>query len=182
MCSKSSKLVLILVSVSIAITSITYVAQANGRVTKFQNQSIGPYLVSLGTIPEPPIVGNLHLTLTLMEIEKQEFILDALITASGNGSTINSKYIGPINAVKNFGDPRYYDINTSVNTTGTWTFDIAIKADAGEITTTFQIEVIERNNIPAILAFFVLLLLVTILGLSIRSFIQQQSKGKKRFN
>ena len=87
-----------------------------------------------------------------------------------------------MNAVKNFGDPRYYDINTSVNTTGTWTFDIAIKADAGEITTTFQIEVIERNNIPAILAFFVLLLLVTILGLSIRAFIQQQSKGKKRFN
>ena len=122
------------------------------------------------------------MTLTLMEIEKQQFILDALITASGYGSTINSKDIGPIIAVKNFGDPRYYDINTSVNTTGTWTFDIAIKADAGEITTTFQIEVNERNNIPAILAFFVLLLLVTILGLSIRAFIQQQSKGKKRFN
>ena len=182
MFSKSSKLVLILLIVSIAITTVTYVAQANGRVTKFENQSVGPYLVSLGTIPEPPIVGSLHLTVTLKEIETQEFILDALITASGKGSNINSKDIGPMNAVKNFGDPRYYDINTSVNTTGTWTFDIAIKADPGEITTTFQIEVIERNNIPAILAFFVLLLLVTILGLSIRAFIQQQSKGKKRFN
>lgn len=180
--TQSSKFVLILAIVLIGMIAVTYVVQANGRVAKFQNQSLGPYLVSLGTIPEQPIVGNLHLTLTLVEIETQDFILDALITASGKGAAINSKNIGPINAVKNFGDPRYYDINTSVNTTGTWTFDVGIKADAGEINTVFQLEVIERSNSPAILALFVLLLLVTILGLSIRAFIQQQSKGKKRFN
>ncbi len=149
-------------------------AQANGRVLRFDRQAAGPYDVSLGTIPDTPIVGNLHLTMRVMDAATDTYILDARVTVIGVGPSDESTGIGPIAAVANFRDPTFYDLNTAVDEAGPWTFTVRIEAGPGEAQAAFSIEVSEANPLGGIAVLGGLLVLVTILGLSARSYIRQR--------
>ena len=60
-------------------------AHANGRVAELQKKQAGPYEIALGTIPGTPIVGTLHMTMTVSDLASGAFLLDARVTATGTG-------------------------------------------------------------------------------------------------
>lgn len=153
---------------------------ANGRVTRFDLLSADPFLISVGTIPETPVAGNLHLTMKVMEKSTSTFVIDAMVIVSGTGPSERATGVGPIVATNNSLDPTFYDVNFSVDEIGKWVFTISIEADPGEADVIFEIEVVESSPVPGIIALAVLITLVTILGLSIRAFVVEQKKNRSK--
>ena len=147
---------------------------ANGRVLRFDTQQAGPYQVSLGTIPDAPVVGSIHLTVTVRETATDDYVLDGLVVMSGEGPGENEGEIGPLLAERNLREPTYYEFNTSVDELGLWTFNVLIEAAPGTAETTFTVEVTEASPLGGIAILAVLLGLVTVLGLSVRAYFRQR--------
>ena len=162
----------------LVLTLISTPVLANGRVTRFDRLSADPFLISVGTIPETPVAGNLHLTMKVMEKSTSIFVLDATIIVSGTGPSDRATGVGPIVATNNSLDPTFYDVNLSVDEIGKWLFTISIEADLGEADVTFEIEVVKSSPVSGIIALAVLIALVTILGLSIRALVREQQKKR----
>ena len=71
-------------------------ARANGRIIEFQRQTVGPYEIALGTIPTPPRVGVLHLSVTLTDVAAQSPVVDAAVTLTGSGPGDPPASAGPV--------------------------------------------------------------------------------------
>lgn len=151
-------------------------ASANGRVLRFDTQQAGPYRVSLGAIPDTPVVGNIHLTVTVRESSTDEYVLDARVTVIGEGPGDDPIEIGPLVADRNLREPTYYEINTSVDSVGAWAFTVLVDAAPGAAETTFTLEVVEASPLGGIAILAVLLGLVTVLGLSARAYFRQRRR------
>ena len=151
-------------------------ASANGRVLRFETQQAGPYRVSLGTIPDTPVVGNIHLTVTVRESSTDEYVLDARVAVVGEGPGGDPAGIGPLVADRNLREPTYYEINTSVDELGPWEFTVLVEAAPGVAEATFTLEVVEASPLGGIAILVVLLGLVTVLGLSARAYFRQRKR------
>lgn len=149
-------------------------ASANGRVLRFERQQAGPYMVSLGTIPTTPLVGNIHLTVTVEEAATEEYILDASVAVIGEGPGDDPAEVGPLFADRNLREPTYYEINTSVDEVGQWAFTVLVDAAPGPAEARFTFEVVEANPLGGIAILAVLMGLVTVLGLSARAYFRQR--------
>ena len=149
-------------------------ASANGRVLRFETQQAGPYRVSLGTIPDTPVVGRLHLTVTVWDSAKDEYELDARVEVIGKGPGDDPIEIGPLVADRNLREPTYYEINTSVDEVGRWEFTVLVEAAPGVAEATFTLDVVEASPLGGIAILAVLLGLVTVLGLSARAYFRQR--------
>ena len=68
-----------------ALTLLPSEAWANGRVAQFVRQVAGPYEIALGTVPNQPVVGPLHMTMTVTEVASDEPMLDAEVVVTGVG-------------------------------------------------------------------------------------------------
>ena len=160
----------------VLLASAAQQASANGRVLRFDRQQAGPYVVSLGTIPTTPVVGNIHLTVTVEESATEEYILDASVAVVGEGPGDDPVEIGPLFADRNLREPTYYEINTSVDEVGQWAFTVLVDAAPGPAEATFTFEVVEANLLGGIAILAVLLGLVTVLGLSVRAYFRQRTR------
>ena len=152
-------------------------ASANGRVLRFDTRQAGPYQISLGTIPDTPVVGNIHLTVTVKESATDAYVLDARVAVIGEGPGDDPIEIGPLVAERNLREPTYYEVNTSVEEVGTWAFAVLIEAAPGAAETIFTLQVVKASPIGGIAILAVLLALVTILGLSGRAYFRQRRGG-----
>ena len=156
-------------------------AHANGRIVDFVRQTAGPYEIALGTIPSTPVVGRLHMTMTITAISTQELVLDAVVVVSGaGGPDSEAPELGPFTAQNNLNDPSFYDVNTSVDRVGTWSFTVSVSGDAGEGTSRFPIEVKESSPVRGIVTLLVLVALVVIVGLSLRAYLTEKGGRGKR--
>ena len=149
---------------------------ANGRVLSFERQQAGPYVVSLGTIPATPAVGNIHFTVTVEESATDEYVLDASVTVVGEGPGDNPTKLGPIAADRFLSEPTYYEINTSVDEVGQWEFTVLVDAAPGAAEASFTLEVVEASPLGGIAILVVLLGLVTVLGLSARAYLRRRKR------
>lgn len=157
------------------------VAHANGRIISYERQTAGPYEIALGTIPESPSVGNLHLSLTVgaLSSDAPVPVLDAVVTVVGSGPDALQTEIGPVAVGNSVREPRFYEANVGVDRVGVWTFDIMVASDLGEASATFEVRVQEISLLPGFLTLVVLVALLLILGLSVRSYLRQQRRGKR---
>jgi hypothetical protein len=156
---------------------------ANGRVQRFVTQSVGPYTLQIGTIPETPVVGNLHLTISIADETNGAYIFDAVVTVAGAGPEVDTPELGPFVAEKNPLDPTFYDINTSVDRVGIWSFTIDISGELGDISTEIDIVVESVSPVAGIVTLVALVAFLLVLGLSVRAFLKQQRKasgGRRR--
>ncbi len=151
---------------------------ANGRVLGFDRQQAGPYRISLGTIPNTPVVGNIHLTVTVEESATDEYVLDASVAVVGKGPGDSPIELGPLAADRNLREPTYYEVNTAVDEVGQWAFTVLVEAAPGAAEATFTLEVVEASPLGGIAILLVLLGLVTVLGLSVRAYFQQRKRGE----
>ena len=155
---------------------------ANGRVRRFVDKDAGPYTISLGTLPRSPVLGRLHLTMTFVEKSSGAFIMDAEVTVAGKGPGEGAAGIGPLAARNSLLDPAFYDVSTSVDREGTWTFTVRVSSELGDASADFPIEVTRSSPLAGFATLLGLLAFLTVLGLSVRLFLSQQSRrtGKNR--
>lgn len=150
---------------------------ANGGVVNFQTKSSGPYQISLGTVPENPTLGNLHITIFVTEIASGTLVLDADVTVVGIAPDASKQSIGRVVPEELSTDPKFYDVTTSVDQEGVWKFEVAISGPAGQGVVEYEIEVVRTNPIGAILALVFLIILVTIITLAARTYISKRRHG-----
>ena len=155
-------------------------AHANGRVIRFEEHAAGPYLLAVGTIPENPVVGALHVTMTITGPPSEERILDATVRISGVGPESDAVEIGPLQAEHNADDPAYYDINTQVDRVGDWRFDVQVSGPLGEGEAQVPIEVRAQSPLIRIVTMMALVAFLAALGYSLRVFFRERSRGRRR--
>ena len=170
-------LLAVALAVGTAVPQIT--AHANGRVVEFEVQRAGPYEIAVGTIPETPRVGNLHLTLAVTDALSGMYFLTAGITVTGIGPASEAVEIGPLTALNNPGEPAFYDVSTSVDRVGTWNFTVAVSSDLGEASADFPIEVRGSSPMTGIILLVALLAFLSVTGFSIRIYLRERGKGRR---
>lgn len=155
-------------------------AHANGQVVRFDRQVAGPYEIALGTIPATPGVGNLHLTMSVADAVTKTYILgaDVVVTASGPGTELSE--VGPLSAYDSLQAVGFYDVNTSVDREGSWTFNITISSDLGDASADFDVEVRNASPMAGVVTLFVLIALLTVVGLAVRAIIGERGRQRRR--
>lgn len=152
---------------------------ANGRVVEFHELEAGPYAVLVGTIPETPVVGPLHMTMTVTDLKSGEFLLDAQITITGNGPESTTHEIGPVKVQNSIQSPNFYDINTEVSRQGIWTFHILIEANKGQGSTQFLVDVESSSVFIRSLTWVTLVIFFALVSLGVLPFIRKQTRHLK---
>ena len=167
------------VSMLILAAAPTAVWAHGGGIQLNKKEFAGPYEVSLGTAPDPPNIGRLHMTLTVVERSARAIVLGAEITVTATGPDESLPGIGPIVAAPDPTNPAFYEVNTSMDRLGPWTFTVAVDAGPGYGAADFVIEVKERSPLTGIITMLTLLAFVSIVGLSVRMFLTGRGKGRK---
>ena len=154
------------------------VAAANGSVVSYETQRAGPYEVRLGTIPEFPTVGSLHLSITVSAILPDDTVpvLDATVTVTGSGPNSTAAELGPVSLRSNPFNLAFYETNVEVDRIGVWTFAVNVSADQGEASTSFDVTVVEANTFAGIATLAFLLVLLVIIGLAFRSYLKKRPR------
>ena len=155
-------------------------ADANGRVARLITQQAGPYEVALGTIPNRPVVGVLHMTMTISDSSTDTPVLNADVTVVGTGPNVQAAEIGPLKAQNNPTDPVFYDISTTVDRAGIWSFNISVDADAGEGQTEFAIDVQTANPLVKILTWATVVVFLALVALGVMPALRQRRRRGKR--
>lgn len=131
---------------------IVHSAQAHGGGTpRLVNEDIGPYWLSVWTSPDPPRVGELHLTIGLSEpgvgrsagdavlgadvevqLAPQATAEEAIVAAATNAQSTNKLF---------------YETDVQVPRTGTWDVTIRASGPAGSGSATFSLAVQEESGL-----------------------------------
>ena len=158
-------------------------AYANGRVLEFQMQTAGPYEIGLGTIPSPPTVGALHLSITVTDVERDAPVLDAVVTVTGTGPGEDAPTAGPLEASNSPTDPVYYEATAPVESLGAWTFMVTVDGEPGRATASFVLEVVELNPILQVITWVTVVLFFALIGLGLFPFVRdrlRKSRSRRR--
>ena len=171
------------VALALSAASILSHAQANGRVVEFQTKTAGPYEIALGTVPNPPIVGALHLTVSVTTVETETPVTDAAITVSGTGPGEDAPKVGPVEASNSPTDPVFYDATTAVDRLGLWTFTVTVDSEPGKASADFVLEVRESNPILKLVTWVTVVVFLALVGLGLYPFVRdrlRKSTGETR--
>lgn len=155
-------------------------AYANGRVLEYQRQTAGPYEIALGTIPSPPTVGALHLSITVTDVEREAPVLDAVVTVLGTGPGEDAPETGPLEASNSPTDPVYYEATAPVESLGPWTFTVTVDGELGKASASFVLEVVELNPILQVITWVTVLLFFALVGLGLFPFIRDRLRKSRR--
>ena len=153
-------------------------ADANGRVTEFTTQMAGPYEVSLGTAPADPKVGRLHLTIRLAEANTGVAITGADVVVTGTGPGVGEPEIGPLEAPSLPSTPADFDLDVEVDREGMWSFRVEVDSSMGPGSTDFILDVTKTNPIFAVISLVLALVLLVIVGLSVRRYLAQRREQR----
>lgn len=175
------RLVLATCLLTAAFTAMPSAVQANGQVIEFVRKTAGPYEIALGTSPSTPTLGALHLTMTVADASSKRLIPNAVVTVTGKGPGVGQggvAQLGPLFAQSTPAFPNFYDVNTTVDSVGTWTFTVAVSSRLGDASADFPIKVGKSSIIPGVVALASLLVFVIIVGLSVRMYFSE--RGRRR--
>ena len=135
----------------------------------------GPYELLLGTIPDPPLVGEAILILQVADPDTGARVLNAVVTAAPSGPA------GP-GAPLMFGpdsyDPTLYEARAVLENDGPWEVTITVSGEDGSGSALFAYDVKRASPIAGIITLATLLAFVIILGLSMRAFLKQRASGR----
>jgi hypothetical protein len=163
---------------AVALAAAPAALYANGRVGQLVRQIAGPYEIALGTIPDKPLVGILHLTLTVSDAATKAPILDAEVTVAARGPDGDANEIGPLPARNSARDPAFYDVSTSVDRIGAWTFTVSVSSDLGDASTDFVLEVRNSSPIFEIFTWVTVVVFIAVIGLAMLPFLRGRRRGR----
>ena len=165
---------------ALAVALTPAVAYANGRVLEYQRQTAGPYEIALGTIPSPPTVGSLHLSITVTDVAGDAPVLDASVTVLGTGPGEDAPETGPLEASNSPTDPVYYEATAPVESLGAWTFMVTVDGEPGRASANFILEVVELNPILQVITWVTVVLFFALVGLGLFPFVRDRLRKSRR--
>ncbi len=150
--------------------------QANGGATEVFRQKQGPYEIAVGTIPPTLVVGNVHLTVRVVDAATMRPVVNgAVVTIEARGP--EESVVGPLTAPSVPAEPWWYDANIALDATGTWQFQLTLESELGKERVTFSLLVQEASVSWGVV--FALLIGV-FLGLPTAVLIRRVLQGRKR--
>jgi|TARA_B110000116_G_scaffold246900_1_gene238953 hypothetical protein len=105
--------------------------QAHGSGTEIFRQVDGPFVIAVRILPLQPLVGKLHITVTVDLLETGEPVEDARIriTARHQVGSATPQFSPGLNIPT---DRRFYDANFDLDDAGVWDFEVEVASDQGE--------------------------------------------------
>ena len=162
---------------ALALSSLDSVSGHGGGFQLTRREIAGPYELVLGTIPDPLVVGEAILILSVANPDTGARVLNADVTVtpeSPASANVASLIAGPDSY-----DPTLYEARAELDAEGRWMFTIEVSGQAGTGSASFAYEVKKLSPIAGLITLAALLAFLTILGLSIRAFIKDRTKGRR---
>ena len=161
----------------IGLSAADWVSAHGGGFQLTKQAQAGPYELLLGTIPDPPIVGEAILILQVADPDTGVRVPNAIVSGVPEGPE------GP-GAPLRFGpdsyDPSLYEVRAVLESEGPWAVTITVSGENGSGSAVFTYDVKRTSPIAGIITLVTLLAFVTILGLSMRAFLKQRANGQSR--
>ena len=134
-CTLATKaLALAMVVSTLALIPITRVSANGPHVGSVQvfNGSAGPYKLRVEAVP---LVGNLHLTIFVSQLQSDGPVTEASIQVVGRGPGSDPRQVGPVSGANDFRTaPNAYAATLLPDQAGPWVFTVTIHSAEGEAT------------------------------------------------
>tara|TARA_B100000686_G_scaffold14666_1_gene13944 strand:- start:1367 stop:1939 length:573 start_codon:yes stop_codon:yes gene_type:complete len=157
--------------------SLTFsVLEGNGSVQTYQKEVSGPYEIGLGTVPPSPYPAVTHFAVYVADSLTGDRYSDVEVNLRGILPAIKRQEIGSQEMQNSLLDPFYYELDVNVQHEGLWQIIVNVSGSDGTAEATFLIEVVARNPLLPIATFGLLLLILMIIGFSVRAWIKQYMK------
>ena len=160
---------------AVGLAAADWVSAHGGGFQLTKRGQAGPYELLLGSIPNPPIVGEAVLILQVADPDTGVSVPNADVRAVSTGPE------GP-GVPLTFGpdsyDPTLYEARSVLEAEGPWEVIITVSGEDGSGSALFTYDVKRASPIAGIITLATLLAFVTILGLSMRAFLKQRAGGQ----
>lgn len=153
-----------------------------GGFTLDKSADAGPYALKLGTIPPNlPAVGEGILIIEVADARTGERVSApaASVVVSPERPDGSDTPYGDLTAWADSYDPTLFESQVELDVEGEWTFTVTVSGEAGTGSARFALAARNPNPLPGIITLFVLLVLLTILGLSMRAFLKRKDASPK---
>ncbi len=165
----------LLTVVAVGLAAADWVSAHGSGFQLTKQAQAGPYELLLGTIPDPPIVGEAILILQVADPDTGVRVQNVVVTATPGGPD------GP-GAPLLFGpdsyDPTLHEARTILENEGPWEVTITVSGEDGSGSALFTYDVKSSSPIAGLITLATLLAFVIILGLSMRAFLKQRASGR----
>ena len=167
--------VIFLTVVAVAVAAADWVSAHGSGFQLTKQAQAGPYELLLGTIPDPPIVGEAILILQVADPDTGARVQDVVVSAvpissAGQGAPL---MFGPDSY-----DPTLYEARAFLENEGPWEVTITVSGEDGSGSALFTYDVKRASPIAGLITLATLLAFVTILGLAMRAFLKQRASGR----
>jgi hypothetical protein len=122
-------------------------AWANGGGADIVRERAGPYEVVVAILPEKPLVGSVHFSITPIDASTQQVVPNAEIVLVANDERGRPTYQSRALSLPHA--PRFYEANILFESTGTWTIEVSIDSESlGDAMLTFPLEIGQQSLVP----------------------------------
>ena len=177
-------------ALSVVVVSLVAFALAGARVadahgggfTLDKRADAGPFSLRLGTIPATlPAAGEGILIIEVSDARTGEIVSApaASVVVSPQRPDGSATPYGDLRAWADSYDPALFETRAELDVEGEWTFIVTVSGDAGTGSARFALDARNPNPLPGIITLFVLLVLLTILGLSMRAFLKRKDSSQR---
>ena len=161
--------------VAVGLAAADWVSAHGSGFQLTKQAQAGPYDLLLGTIPDPPIVGEAILILQVADPDTGIRVPNVVVTAAPSGPD------GP-GVPLMFGpdsyDPTLYEARAVLENDGPWEITITVSGEDGSGSALFTYDVKRASPVAGLITLATLLAFVIILGLSMRAFLKQRASGR----
>ena len=164
----------------VAVLSADWVSAHGSGFQLTKQAQAGPYELLLGTIPDPPIVGEAILILQVADPDTGDRVQNVVVRAvpvGPDGPGVPLAF-GPDSY-----DPTLYEARAFLENEGPWEVTITVSGEAGSGSALFTYDVKRASPIAGLITLATLLAFVTILGTfheSIPEAESQRPSGRRR--
>ena len=175
-CVKHALTFAILVTVvAVGLATADWVSAHGSGFQLTKQAQAGPYELLLGTIPDPPLVGEAILILQVADPDTGVRVQNAVVSAVPTNSAGTG---APLAFGPDSYDPTLYEARAVLETDGPWEVTITVSGDDGSGSALFTYDVKRASPIAGIITLATLLAFVIILGLSMRAFLKQRASSR----
>ena len=179
----SAKTVLVfcaLLALSCVVTSCSNSVYAHGGGFQLNKRATaGPYNLTIGTIPDPPTVGEAILILEVTDPDTNQRIQGLNVTIVPRGPESQDGTPENLYGIADSYDPTLYETRAELPSAGPWTFDVMVDGLPGSGEAQFSYDVKRVNPIGGIITLLTLLAFLAVIGLSMRAFLKERNKGRR---
>ena len=169
----------LIITILLFVVSPHHYALANDHTEEiFRAEKDGGFEIVVGIQPKKPIIGTVHFSVTLSDINTKVPISDAKITLMAEKNESHIKY--QARALNFPSSPNYYETNITFKSAGLWTLIVSVQMkDVEESTFIIPLDIGNQSITPGTAGNFVFLAVLILLSFGI---IYIFRKSKHRHN